>query len=312
MVTSSAPLFVSSGDLIPDRRYRWAIDHARRGDLAVAADILVQTVELAPAFAAAWFALGAIRDVLGDRAGAIAAFAVARDADPQDYHGARLHLARLGPGEAAPAMTETYVRRLFDQHAPDFDATMLERLDYRGPQLLLGAVQAATRERMRFRTALGLGCGTWLGSAAFRPYVDWLTGVDLPPAMIHEARQKGLYDRLIASDLTRSLRAEAADQAQYHLVPAADVLVYCGELHSIAAATAAVLAPDGLFAFTVESHDGLDVVLRETLRYAHSADYARDALKRAGLNLLALDPASKRTEKGVPISGLVIVARSGG
>lgn len=69
MVTSSAPLFVSSGDLIADRRYRWAIDHARRGDLAVAADILVQTVELAPAFATAWFALGAIRDVLGDRAG---------------------------------------------------------------------------------------------------------------------------------------------------------------------------------------------------------------------------------------------------
>jgi predicted TPR repeat methyltransferase len=156
MVTSSAPLFVSSGDLVADQRYRWAIDHARRGDLAGAADILVRTVQLAPAFATAWFALGAIRDVLGDRAGAIAAFAAARDADPQDYHGARL------------------------------------------------------------------------------------------------------------------------------------------------------------FAFTVESHDGPDVVLRETLRYAHSADHVRDALERAGLNLLALDPASKRTEKGAPISGLVVVARSGG
>jgi hypothetical protein len=68
MVTSSAPLFVSSGDLIADRRYRWAIDHARRGNLAGAADILVQTVELAPAFATPWFALGAIWDVLSDRA----------------------------------------------------------------------------------------------------------------------------------------------------------------------------------------------------------------------------------------------------
>jgi predicted TPR repeat methyltransferase len=254
----------------------------------------------------------AIRDVLGDRAGAIAAFAAARDADPQDYHGSRLHLARLGTGEDAPVMTETYVRRLFDQHAPDFDATMLERLDYRGPQLLLRAVQALTGERIRFGTVLDLGCGTVLGGAAFRPYVDWLTGVDLSPAMINEAHQKGLYDRLIASELTRFLRAEAANRAQYHLVLAADVFAYCGELHSIAAATAAVLAPDGLFAFTVESHDGPDVVLRETLRYADSADHVRDALRRAGLNLLALDPASKRTEKGVPISGLVVVARSGG
>ncbi len=66
---TGGPLFVSSGDLIADRRYKWALDHAARGDLAGAADILAQTVELAPGFATAWFALGAIRDKLGDRAG---------------------------------------------------------------------------------------------------------------------------------------------------------------------------------------------------------------------------------------------------
>src|SRR5215212_5155267 len=137
-----APLFVSSGDLIADRRYKWALDHAARGDLQAAADILLQTVELAPRFATAWFALGAIRDVQGDRDGALAAFATARDSDPEDYHGARLHLARLGSGDATPAMTETYVRRLFDQHAPDFDRSLLERLEYRGPALLREAVQS--------------------------------------------------------------------------------------------------------------------------------------------------------------------------
>src|SRR5919197_2454795 len=205
MVTTSGPLFVSSGDLIADRRYRWAIDHARRGDLAGAADILGQTVELAPTFATAWFALGAIRDVLGDRAGAIVAFEAARAADPEDYHGARLHLARLGAGEVTPDMTETYIRRLFDQHAPDFDAVMLERLDYRGPRLLLDAVGAVAGERMRFGTTLDLGCGTGLGGAAFRPYVDWLIGIDLSPAMIAQARAKGIYDRLAVSDLQNFL-----------------------------------------------------------------------------------------------------------
>src|SRR5262245_64340174 len=159
MVTSSAPLFVSSGDLIADRRYHWAIDHARRGDFSGAADILAQTVELAPRFATAWFALGAIRDQLGDRAGAVAAFSAARDADPEDYHGARLHLARLGAGEATPGMTETYVRRLFDQHAPSFDAAMLERLDYRGPQVLFDAVRGTAGNPLRFGSMLDLGCG---------------------------------------------------------------------------------------------------------------------------------------------------------
>ena len=111
-MTDTGPLFVSSGDLVADRRYKWALDHAARGDFAGAADILAQTVELAPGFATAWFALGAIRDRLGERDAAIAAFDNARRLDPDDYHGARLQLARLGAGESAPAMTTTYVRRL--------------------------------------------------------------------------------------------------------------------------------------------------------------------------------------------------------
>jgi predicted TPR repeat methyltransferase len=309
MLTTSAPLFVSSGDLIADRRYKWAIDHAQRGDLAGAADILAQTVELTPGFATAWFALGAIRDALGDRAGAVAAFTAARDADPDDYHGARLHLARLGAGPATPEMTAVYVRRLFDQHAPDFDVAMRERLDYRGPELLKEAVRAAAGAPLRFGSMLDLGCGTGLGGAAFRPCVDWLVGVDLSPAMIEVARAKGLYDRLIVGEIGDFLRDEAANRATYHLVLAADVFVYCGDLSPIAAATAAVLTPGGLFALTVETHDGPGVRLRETLRYAHSAEHVRAALEHAGLTVLALQPAATRTEKGVPVSGLVAVAR---
>jgi len=311
MVTTSAPLFVSSGDLLADRRYKWAIDQAQRGDLAGAADILGQTVELAPRFATAWFALGAIRDALGDRASAIRAFEAARDADPEDYHGARLHLARLGAGETTPGMTETYVRRLFDQHAPSFDATMLERLDYRGPQLLLDAVRATTGDPRRFGSMLDLGCGTGLGGAAFRSCVDWLVGVDLSPAMVEQARAKGLYDRLSAMELTRFLRDEAASQATYHVVLAADVFVYCGDLAPIFSGVARVLAPDGVFAFTVETHPGSGVLLRDTLRYAHAADHVRDGLSAAGLTVARLESASTRTEKGIPVEGLVVLAHSG-
>src|ERR1700761_5468821 len=127
-MTDTGPLFVSSGDLVADRRYKWALDHAARGDFSGAADILAQTVELAPGFATAWFALGAIRDRLGDRGAAIAAFDSARRLDPDDYHGARLQLARLGAGDPVPAMTRTYVRRLFDQYAARYDGALLEHL----------------------------------------------------------------------------------------------------------------------------------------------------------------------------------------
>jgi predicted TPR repeat methyltransferase len=311
-MTDTGPLFVSSGDLIADRRYKWALEHAARGDFAAAADVLEQTVELAPGFATAWFALGAIRDQLGDRERAIAAFEEAQRLDPEDYHGARLQLARLGAGEAAPAMTQTYVRRLFDQYAERYDAALTERLGYRGPALLREAVESAVRAAgrpLRFGSMLDLGCGTGLAGAAFRHCVGWLVGVDLSPAMIAEAATKGLYDRLVDADLATALAEETADGAKYHLILAADVFVYVNDLAPIISAVAHVLAPKGLLAFTVETHAGDGIKLLPTLRYAHGENYLRAALREAGLATAHLAKTSVRNEKGVPVDSLVVVAQ---
>lgn len=300
---AAQPLFVSSGDLVADRRYQWALDYLQRGDAEAAADILRQVVETAPGFATAWFALASIREATGDRDGAIAAFIAARDADREDYHGARLHLARLGVGEATPTMTATYVRRLFDQHAPEFDKALVERLDYRGPELLLQAVRAVSTQRLG--AVLDLGCGTGLSGAALRPFCDRLVGVDVSPGMIEQARGKGLYDRLEAAELMEFLAAEA--HTPYHLVLAADVFVYCSDLAPIAKAAAGVMIPSGLFAFTVETHNGSGVQMQPTLRYAHGADHVRAAI--ADLKLLQLVEVSTRTEKGDPVPGLLAVAQ---
>jgi len=300
----AAPLFVSSGDLVADRRYQWALDYLKRGDPEAAADILEQVVETAPGFATAWFALATIREQMGNRDGAVAAFGRARDADREDYHGARLHLARLGSDEATPAMTGTYVRRLFDQHAPEFDAALVGRLNYRGPELLLQAVRELAGDRLG--AMLDLGCGTGLAGVAFRPYVDRLAGMDISPGMIEQARAKNVYDELAAADLLEFLRAEEEDK--YNLVLAADVFVYCSDLAPIAAASARVMKPGALFAFTVETHSGSGALLQDTLRYAHGEDHVRAAIDGAGLKLRHLAPVSTRTEKGVPVPGLLAIA----
>ena len=309
---TGGPLFVSSGDVTADQHYGSALQCAARGDLAGAAEILAQTVQVAPAFATAWFALGAIRDSLGDRAGAITAWLAARDADPDDYHGARLQLARLGVGENTPAMTAAYVRRLFDQQAASFDEALLQRLDYRGPEVVLDAVRSVAGMELRIGSMLDLGCGTGLGGAAFRPYADWLVGVDISPGMVAKAREKGFYDRLAVLDLQHFLHAEVQSRAQYHLVVAADVFVYVSDLVPITAAAARVLTPDGLFAFTVEVQSGDGVVLQQTLRYAHGAPHVRTAIADAGLNLVALNHVVARKEKGVPVPSLVVVASNSG
>lgn len=312
VMTETGPLFVSSGDLIADRRYKWALDHAAQGDFAGAVDILMQTVALAPAFATAWFALGAIRDRLGDRTGAIAAFEKARDADPEDYHGARLQLARLGAGNATPAMSEVYVRRLFDQYAARYDTALTEHLAYRGPALLHEAIKRAMHAAgrpLRLAAILDLGCGTGLAGAAFRPFADRLVGVDLAPAMVAQAAAKRLYDRLVTTELTEFLAGEASHETKYQLVLAADVFVYVNDLAPVTAAVARVLAPDGLFAFTVETHSGNGVKLLPTLRYAHGASYLRRVLAGSGLSVVSIAETAVRSEKNVPVDSLVVVAQ---
>ena len=44
-------LFLSSGDLVADRRYEFARDLQLKGDLAAAAEVMEQAIEVAPNFA---------------------------------------------------------------------------------------------------------------------------------------------------------------------------------------------------------------------------------------------------------------------
>jgi predicted TPR repeat methyltransferase len=304
----SQPIYLSSGNLIADRRFEWARDREAKGDLAGAADLLLQTLELAPGYASAWFVLGELREKLDDRAGAVAAFERARSADPQDRHGAALHLIHLGAQPAA-GMPEGYVRALFDGYAPRFDQALMGGLNYRAPELLFRAVEAAnTGARMKFGSALDLGCGTGLAALPFRPFCDWMVGVDLSPAMLAQARNKGLYDRLIEDDIEVLLASEARIKARYHLVLAADVFMYLENLAPTLKAVARVLASPGQLAFSVETHADDGVILRETLRYAHGKAHVQAALAAAGLKPISLDFASTRAEKGIPVPGLIVVA----
>jgi predicted TPR repeat methyltransferase len=303
-----ARLFLSSGDLIADRRYEFARDLQLKGDLAAAADLLEQAIELAPAFVSAWFTLGEIREQLGERDAAIAAFRKARDADAADPHGASLRLMRLGAEQLA-SMPPAYVRTLFDQYAPRFDRALIDDLGYRGPSLLFKAVLAArhaVKKPAFFRRAIDLGCGTGLAATAFAREVDHFIGIDLSPRMIEQAKATGLYAELEVNDMLEGLRTRP--EASADLVLAADAMVYVPDLVPVLTEVRRVLAAGGLLAFTLERHAGDGVILGEGLRYAHSPHYVRNALMLAGLTLAQCEEQSFRNENNVPVPGLVVVA----
>jgi len=305
-----SPKFQSSGDLLADRRFEWARDCEAKGDFVAAADLMQQTLDITPSYASAWFALGGLREKLGDRAGAVEAYRRACAADPQDKHGAVLMLMRLGV-EPASGMPQAYVRELFDQYAPVFDEALEEGLRYRAPALLQATVEKLCAERsraFRFGSMLDLGCGTGLAGAAFRPFVDRLVGVDLSSGMIAEARKKVLYDRLEIADMMRFLAGEAEQEASYDLVVAADVFVYAADLASAIAGAAGAMKPGGLLAFTVETHNGDGAILGEKLRYSHGQPLVRASLDANGFEILRLEFASTRTEGGLPVPGLIAAA----
>ena len=303
-----ARLFLSSGDMIADRRFDFARDLQLKGDLVAAADLLLQATELAPGFASAWFTLGELREQLGEREGAIEAFRKAQVADPEDRHGAGLRLMLLG-AEKLAGMPPAYVRSLFDQYAPKFEKALVDDLGYRGPELLFRAV-LATRAAMRkpafFKRAIDLGCGTGLAARAFAKEVDVFIGIDIAPRMIERARATGLYVELEVAEMVQGLGNRP--DASAGLILAADAMVYLADLAPLLREAARVLISGGLLAFTVETHGGEGVILGEGLRYAHGASYVRAAIAAAGLTLSRLEDLSARNEDNTPVPGLVVVA----
>jgi predicted TPR repeat methyltransferase len=303
-----ARLFLSSGDMIADRRFEFARDLQLKGDLVAAADLLLQATDLAPNFVSAWFTLGDLREQLGEREAAVAAFRRACAADPEDRHGASLRLMRLGAAAVA-SMPQAYVQTLFDQYAPRFEAALVDDLGYRGPALLFKAVlsvRAGARKPAFFRCAIDLGCGTGLAAAAFAREVDRFIGIDLSPRMIERARATGLYAELAVADMVAGLRGKP--DASADLILAADAMVYVADLAPVLGEVARVLAPGGLLAFTVETFDGDDVRIGEGLRYAHAEPYVRAQIQAAALELAQCEDLSARNEDHVPAPGLVVVA----
>jgi predicted TPR repeat methyltransferase len=273
-----------------------------------AADLLLQAIELAPDFVSAWFTLGGIREQLGQRGAAIAAFRKARAADPDDRHGANLHLMRLGAEQIA-AMPRAYVQSLFDQYAPRFESALVDDLGYRGPSLLFKAVlavRAAACKPALFKRAIDLGCGTGLAATAFARGVDRFTGFDLSPKMIERARATALYAELEVADMVQGLQSRPDTSAE--LILAADAMVYLSDLTPVLNEAKRVLVPGGLLAFTLETHESEGVIIGDGLRYAHGTEYVRATIAAAGLTLAHLADLSARNEDNVPAAGLVVVA----
>ena len=295
------PLLLSSGDLLADRRASYAEMLFAAGDHPAAAELMRDALVLVPDWVAGRFRLGEMLWEAGRLAEAQDCWRWVLRADGDDRFGVALKLGLSGALPDIDQPPTAFVEALFDQYAPDFDAALIEALDYRVPQLLAEAL--ARTGRAAFAHAVDLGCGTGLMGERLRSGVSFLEGIDLSAQMLKRAEAKGVYDRLEKADLQIASLPPNAD-----LVIAADVFMYVGAVDAAFARIRSALAPGALFAFSAERHDGEGFVLRPSRRYAHSETYLRGLLAAHDFEVLLFDRAPIRMDRGAPVEGLIVVA----
>ena len=246
---------------------------------------------------ALWTLRGTALRELGRPQEAAASFreALARGGDPGLLN---YYLAGLESGAPPQRPPRQYVEALFDGYADGFDEHLQRALHYDAPQVL---VPRMAEGRRFFAHALDLGCGTGLCGTLLRPHAQRLTGIDLSANMLERAAARGVYDTLERSDVVDYL---GATTAQYDAVVAADVFGYVGALDEVFRVLAPRMPAGGAFAFTVEESQEGELVLRPSLRYAHSEAGLRRLARVHGFDVLRLERRALREDQREAIPAL--------
>jgi predicted TPR repeat methyltransferase len=306
------PTQFSSGDVIADRRADYARMLAEAGDAAAAAELMEQALELVPRWAAGWFRLGEYREKAGLPAQAVEAYAQVVALDETGIFGAPLKLATLGAAPTPESPPSAYVEGLFDDYADRFETSLVEKLNYSVPQKLFALV----KPHAPFALTVDLGCGTGLFGVEVAAATTRLEGFDLSANMLAKAQEKNLYQHLAQADLSEpperaGLFSGDLATGRADLVSAADVMMYLGSLDAPFALARVLLAPAGLFAFSVEDGGAQETgfSLQSSLRYAHTGAYVEACLARHGFEVLQRMRTDIRMDAGKQLFGILFLAR---
>lgn len=233
-----------------------------------------KAIKIKPSFISAYHNIGIVYQGRGEMDKALESYKTALSFDPDNYrssvHFAQAeHLLAAITGKTTDSAPQCYIENLFNKYAHSFDHSLVEKLDYCGPQVILETIKSIY-PKCSFKRILDLGCGTGLVGAELRPFCDKLEGIDLSKSMLAEAEAKGLYDSLTKSDIKKYLSTAELD---FDFFIASDVFIYVGELKDIFRLIKSRNKGSGKIAFTTEHTEKDGYFLEKSARFSHSKQY---------------------------------------
>jgi predicted TPR repeat methyltransferase len=294
--------------------YHLGLTHEDQGKTEAAIVCYRKALSVNPDLVLAHYNLGTSLKVQGKLDEAVSCFQQVIRREPDNDMAQYLLSCLTGQNpERAPSK---YVANLFDNHAPGFDEHLVQKLQYKVPEDLVNLARQCSNMPQEKWDVLDLGCGTGLVGLAIAPYARKLVGVDLSGKMLSKARDRNLYHRLEQLDLLAMMKLETA--TSYDVVVAADVFIYLGNLEDVIRATARLLRPKGLTAFSVEALEKLpvedtrqeilkDYQLNRSGRYAHSSSYLHRLASENGFRTINISPTQVRLEKANPVHGWLAI-----
>jgi predicted TPR repeat methyltransferase len=282
----------------------------RMGQFRDAAAISRAAVEAFGGEVPAWLSLARALDALGQKEETVQAYRRVLELQPGEAEAA--FYLRAAEGPPPPAPPAEIVRELYDSFAESFDRHLQQKLGYDGPKQMAEMVgRVLQMPEVGLRPPLDIldaGCGTGLAAAELKALARSLTGIDLSPGMIRQARRRQLYTHLEVADLADYMACHAGS---FELIVALEVLIHLGDLAPVFAAARTALRPRGVLALSVEAHDRADqaYLLQASHRYAHSLGYLRQLEAEHGFRERAQRMTTLRQERGVDVRGILLLTQ---